>query len=208
MVIGYPVDDHKISQVFGNDVSQDVVYSEFYKIFDNKHCGVDFPVPVGSKVKASFSGIVVRTDNHPGMGNVVGIRNGNIVALFAHLSSTELRLGEIVSVNKLIGLSGCTGSACPTPHLHFELRDLTKKSLKEMVFDPPFGKEVLQFQDRFEYVVNNQNTPKTLKKISSMYFGTETNWKLFKLVNNLDHNGDLLLEEGKSIVIPNYTDIE
>lgn len=208
MVIGYPVDDHNISQVFGHDVSHDSVYSEFYKIFDNKHCGVDFPVPVGSKVKASFPGIVVRIENHPGMGNVVGIRNGNIVALYAHLSSVDLRMGEIVSTNKLIGLSGSTGSACPIPHLHFELRDLTKNSLKEMVFDPPFGKEALQFQDRFEYVVNNQNTSKTLKKISSMYFGTETNWKLIKQVNKVEQDEDTLLEEGKSIVIPNYTDIE
>jgi len=208
MVIEYPVEDHNISQVFGNDVSQDLVYSEFYKIFDNKHCGVDFPVPVGSKVMSSFSGIVVRIENHPGMGNVLGIRNGNIVALYAHLNSITLHLGEIVSKNQFIGTSGSTGSACPTPHLHFELRDLTKPTLKEMVFEPSFGKEVQQYQDRFDYVVNNQNTQKTLKKIAAMYFGAEACWKLIKQVNDINHDGDMLLEEGKSIIIPNYTDIE
>lgn len=208
MVIEYPVDDRNVSQQFGNDVSKDLIYSEFYKMFDNKHCGVDFPVSIGSKVISSFPGIVVRIENHPGMGNVIGIRNGNIVALYAHLSSNMLNLGEVVSANKIIGLSGNTGSACPTPHLHFELRDLMKNSLKEMVFDPPFGKEVCQFQYRFDYVVNNKNTQKTLKVITKMYFGTERHWKLIKQVNKLDIDGDTLLEDGKNLIIPNYTDIE
>jgi murein DD-endopeptidase MepM/ murein hydrolase activator NlpD len=208
MVIGYPVDDHQISQAFGNDVSQDLIYGEFYKQFDNKHCGVDFPVPVGTEIKSSFPGIVVRSENHPGMGNVLGIRNGNIVALYAHLSNITPCLGEIVPANILIGLSGCTGSACPSPHLHFELRDLTKPTLKEMVFNPPFGEEAQQYKDRFKYVVNNRNTQKTLKKISSMYFGTESEWMLIKQINGLDLAGDALLTEGKILIIPNYTDIK
>lgn len=204
MFINYPVEEQTISQSFGNDVTGDPVYGKFYKVFDNKHCGVDFPVPVGTKVKVSFSGVVVRAENHLGMGNVVGIRNGNIVALYAHLGSISLHLGDVVGCGDIVGLSGCTGEACSIPHLHFELRDITRSTLKDMVFNPPFNGEVEQFKNSFEYTVNNKNTQKTLKKVSLLYFGTEEKWKLLKQTNNLNIRGDDFLDEGSRVIIPNF----
>lgn len=204
MLINYPVEDQTISQPFGNDVTGDPVYSKFYELFDNKHCGVDFPVPVGTEIKVSFPGVVVRLENHLGMGNVVGIRNGNIVALYAHLSSISLQLGDVVNAGDIVGLSGCTGEACPTPHLHFELRDITKPTLKDMVFNPPFNREVEQFKNSFEYIVNNKNTQKTLKKLSLLYFGTEEKWESIKRINGLNIGGDDFLGDGSRIIIPNF----
>jgi len=206
MVLRYPVENTEISQVFGHDVSGDPIYGKFYEIFDNKHCGVDFPVPEGTTVKTSFPGIVVRSEYHDGMGNVAGIRNGNIVALYAHLDKISLSLGDILEAGDIVGVSGNTGKACVKPHLHFELRDLTKPSLKEMVFDPPFGKEINQYRERFEYIVNNKNTQKTLKKLSHMYFGTEDKWDLIKQTNNLNIDGDTQLDDGAKVVIPNFTE--
>lgn len=205
MIVNYPVDDSKISQHFGNDVTNDPLRSKFYEIFDNKHCGVDFPVPIGTEVKVAFPGIVVRAENHDGMGNVVGIRNGNIVALYAHLNNISVKLGMVVEIGDRIGLSGGTGNTCVKPHLHFELRDLTKPSLKEMVFDPPFENEIKQYKERFEYTVNNKNTQKTLKKLSMMYFGKEDDWMLIKQTNNLDIDGNAVLENDKKMIIPNYS---
>ncbi len=208
MFVNFPVDDKKISQHFGHDTTGDPVYGKFYEIFDNKHCGVDFPIPVGTKVKASFSGIVVRIENHDGMGKVVGVRNGNIVALYAHLSDFYVNLGDIIHTGDLIGMSGCTGKACVAPHLHFELRDISKSSLKEMVFDPPLEREIKQFIDTFDYVVNNKNTQKTLKNLSILYFGTDKKWNLIKKANRLGIEGDALLEDGLKISIPNYSETE
>lgn len=149
MKIKYPVKDKTISQPFGRDVVGDPVYGSFYKQFNNKHCGVDFPVKVGTPVYASFSGKVVRVEDHKGMGLVVGVQYKNILALYAHLSSIKVKVGQYVSAGDEIALSGQTGAACPTPHLHFELRDISKNSLKDMVFNPPFGQEVKQLQENF-----------------------------------------------------------
>jgi len=204
MIIKYPIADRAISQEFGRNAAQDLVYRKFYELFDYKHCGVDFSVPVGTRVYASFPGIVVRNENHVGMGNVIGIRNGNIVALYAHLDRSLATLGDIVDEGTLIGVSGCTGETCLTPHFHFELRDITKGSLKEMVFDPPFGQEPDCFRNIFVYFVNNKNTKKTLKSLSKLYFGTDERWPLIKSVNTLDTDGASLLEDDLKLIIPNY----
>ncbi len=204
MIIRYPVKDHTISQPFGRDASNDPIYKEFYATFDYKHCGVDFPLPVGTEVFASFTGVVVRCENHIGMGNVVGVRNGNIVALYAHLSKIFVQLGEIVKEGVLIGYSGDTGDACPTPHLHFELRDITKPTLREMVFEPPFDREATQYVSTFKYIVNNKNTKKTLKCLSKLYFGNESNWEVIKVCNGLSFDEYYILEDSSTVIIPNF----
>jgi len=204
MIIKLPVKDVSISQPFGRDTSNDPVYKKFYEIFDYKHCGVDFETPIGTKVYASFAGIVLRNENHRVMGNVVGIRNGNIVALYAHLSNNRIKVGDLIKEGELIGSSGDTGKACVTPHLHFELRDVTKPSLKEMVFDPPFGAEPENFVDTFVYTVNNKNTHKSLKSLSKLFFGTEERWKLIKEKNDLSLDGDDTVKQNSRITVPNF----
>lgn len=204
MIIRYPVTDHTISQEFGRDATPDPVYRKFYELFDYKHCGVDFSIPAGTNIYSSFPGIAVRNENHAGMGNTVGIRNGNIVALYAHLNKSLVNLGNVVNEGTLIGISGCTGKACLTPHLHFELRDITKESLKEMVFNPPFEQEPDCFRNTLEYVVNNKNTKKTLRSLSKLYFGIEEKWMLIKDANKLDIDGSEILEDSLKLTIPNY----
>lgn len=205
MIIKYPVTDRYISQPFGRDTSNDPIYKEFYSIFDNKHCGVDFPVSVGTDIFASYTGIVVRAENHLGMGKVVGIRNGNIVALYAHLSKVIVELGQIINSGDLVALSGATGQACPVPHLHFELRDLTKPSLKEMVFEPEFEKSVETHKETFEYIVNNKNSQKTLNFLSILYFGTERYWQKIKSINSFNCDSSSHLEDGSVVIIPNFS---
>ncbi len=206
MRFGYPVDIKKynIVQEFGYDNSNDKERSKFYKLFDNKHPGIDFSTPVGTDIYASFDGIVVRKEFHKGMGNVLGIRNGNIVALYAHLREFSVNLGDIVSSGQLLGLSGKTGAACITPHLHFELRDISRNSLKEMVFNPSFGKESKRHTETFFYKVNNKNTKKNLFYLSIMYFGTGNYWTKIAETNNLKLKKDVELVQGSKITIPNY----
>ncbi len=205
MIIHYPVKNHTVSHAFGFDNSTHPERGDFYSLFDNKHPGVDFPVAKGTEVFAAFPGIVVRREFHKGMGNVIGVRNGNIVALYAHLSEFAVSLGEVVDVGYLIGLSGETGDACLSPHLHFELRDISKTGLRNMVFNPSFEKECENYKDTFTYVVNNKNTPKTLKTLSLLYFGSEKYCEVIKEtngMNTLDPNTELL--DGTTITIPNY----
>jgi murein DD-endopeptidase MepM/ murein hydrolase activator NlpD len=62
------------------------------------------------------------------MGLVVGVQYKNILALYAHLSSIKVKVGQYVSAGDEIALSGQTGAACPTPHLHLSLEILLKNT--------------------------------------------------------------------------------
>jgi hypothetical protein len=58
-----------------------------------------------------------------GYGNVVLVDMGSgIEALYAHLSSIGVHVGEEVVPGEKLGNAGCTGY-CTGTHLHFELRD-------------------------------------------------------------------------------------
>ena len=204
-ILIYPTEETTIDQPFGLDNSKHPLRKDFYTIFDNKHSGVDFPIAVGSKVYCSYSGVVVRREFHEGMGNVIGIRNGNIVFLYAHLDKFKVKLGQIVKQGELVGLSGKSGAACPTAHLHFELRDITKPTLKEMVFEPKFNQKLTNHKNTFEYIVNNTNTEKSLASLSKLYFGTEKSWNSIRNINsNLSsyHKNQILPDE-LIVIIPN-----
>ncbi|PJA40847.1 hypothetical protein CO178_01460, partial [candidate division WWE3 bacterium CG_4_9_14_3_um_filter_34_6] len=126
------------------------------------------------------------------------------IALYAHLSEFRINLGEIVSAKEIIGLSGDTGSACLEPHLHFELRDISKSPLKAMVFKPCFEQELTSLHENFIYNVNNENTQKTLRYLAIMYFGNAKYWEMIRDTNQLHIEMNDVLEQGKKIIIPNY----
>ncbi len=205
-VLGRPVDSNfKVWQEFG-EIRPETTWA--YAEFGGQHSGVDFYMPEKNKIRCSFEGVVVRREFHKGMGNVVGIRNGNIVVLYAHLSEFEINLGEIVGAGDLVGLSGNTGAAtlADVPHLHFELRDITKPSLKEMVFEPVFGKPIKQWRETFTYKINNQNTIKTWRFLALRYLGDEGKWLKVRGMNrelmNIGVND--VLEEKTEVIIPNF----
>ena len=57
-----------------------------------------------------------------GYGNLVKVSlSGGWVALYAHLASWRVHVGEQVSAGQRLGTAGCTGW-CTGTHLHFELR--------------------------------------------------------------------------------------
>lgn len=204
LTFDYPFKKHIINHPFGEDNTNDPIKKDFYKLFENRHPGVDFVVSVGTQVFASFPGIVARKEFHKGMGNVLGVRNGNIVVLYAHLSEFGVELSQIVKCGELIGLSGNSGDATTEPHLHLETRDITKPTLNDMVFDPPFGKK-LKIKSQITYKVNNSDTIKTLKFLSIRYFGSEKYWrKILKVNPKLKAIPEKTLSDGTIILIPNY----
>jgi murein DD-endopeptidase MepM/ murein hydrolase activator NlpD len=198
-VLQRPVDQKfPIGQDFG-EVRDDT--TQFYSLFDGKHPGIDFYLPEGNKVKSSYDGVVVRLEWHDGMGNVIGIRNGNILSLYAHLTEFKVRIGEVVTVGKLIGISGNTGKAThdDKPHLHFELRDLSKTELKDMVFCPQFDIAVSNWTDEFRYVVNNNNSQKTWELLGERYLGDSNKGKRIQKRNPAVSR----LDDSEIIIIPN-----
>ena len=85
------------------------------------HRGVDLDVPSGTPVQAMAEARVRFAGVMRGFGNVVWLdHGGDLLTVYAHLSSIQVREGEPVRGGAVIGLSGATGDVT-TPHLHFEV---------------------------------------------------------------------------------------
>ena len=89
--------------------------------------GVNLSVPVGTKVKASESGVVAYAGNElKGYGNLILVRHkNNWVSAYAHNSKLLVKRGDKVSRGQVIAKSGKSGTV-NQPQLHFELRKGSK----------------------------------------------------------------------------------
>ena len=108
------------------------------------HAGIDLGAPIGSPVLAAFTGTVVSSDWMGGYGNAVLLQHGaGLRSLYAHLSESLVRPGQVVMQGTVIGLSGSTGNSTG-PHLHFEMRRLS--SGEWVAFDPGSDLKAAQSQ--------------------------------------------------------------
>lgn len=100
------------------------------------HHGVEFNVPYGTEILAASAGTVVvagsdaetaygpHTDFY---GNLVVLQHGfqvggqPVFTLYGHLNEVLVTVGQQVTAQQTIGLSGATGVA-DGPHMHFEVR--------------------------------------------------------------------------------------
>jgi len=117
----YPIfSNTRISQHFGARPS-------YYKRFGLRgHSGVDFAVRVGTAVRSSYWGTVIKVGNNPkGYGLYIKVEYENFVFLYGHLSSIITKKGCYVTRGQIIGYSGNTGLSTG-PHLHFGIQDKTK----------------------------------------------------------------------------------
>jgi murein DD-endopeptidase MepM/ murein hydrolase activator NlpD len=89
------------------------------------HTGIDIGSLLSLDVRAAGPGLVEATGfaaGFDGYGNIVLVDMGSgIEALYAHLASVRVAVGDVVFAGELLGQAGCTGS-CTGTHLHFELR--------------------------------------------------------------------------------------
>jgi murein DD-endopeptidase MepM/ murein hydrolase activator NlpD len=85
--------------------------------------GLDILMPEGSDVKAAENGVVIYASNGlKGFGNTVLVRHdGELVTVYAHAKSLNVKRGDKVQRGQVIAQSGMTGSA-KRPKLHFEVR--------------------------------------------------------------------------------------
>lgn len=85
------------------------------------HRGVDLAVPTGTPVHSMAPGRVRFAGVQRGYGNVVWVdHGGDVLSVYAHLSSISVQAGERVAGGQVLGLSGSSGDAT-APHLHFEI---------------------------------------------------------------------------------------
>ena len=78
--------------------------------------------PAGTSIRAFGAGTVIEAGPRGGYGNLVVIDHGNgITSRYAHQSSLDVEVGQVVTAGDVIGRVGSTG-ASTGPHLHFEIR--------------------------------------------------------------------------------------
>jgi murein DD-endopeptidase MepM/ murein hydrolase activator NlpD len=92
------------------------------------HPGIDIGTLRSLDVTAAAPGVVTATGyvspTYDGYGQVVVVDMGyGLEALYAHLSSVGVEIGQTVTTGQKLALAGCTGY-CTGTHLHFELRDI------------------------------------------------------------------------------------
>lgn len=109
----HPV-DKKISSPFGA-----------MRFVNNKvvgyHSGIDYPVPVGTPLKATNDGKVIFAGQLPSTGYTLVIDHGmNIFSSYSHMSSFNVKVGQMIKKGDNVGKSGNTGFTTG-PHLHFTI---------------------------------------------------------------------------------------
>lgn len=107
----YPTSQRSISSGFGAGRA------------GGSHAGVDFPVPIGTAVRAALSGIVQKAawnavTGRTGKGMLLS-HEGNRNTYYGHLSAFVAKVGQAVERGQIIAKSGNTGRSTG-PHLHFE----------------------------------------------------------------------------------------
>lgn len=100
---------------------KEIKVTQGYRFF---HPGLDLDGNTGDPIKAMKKGVVeVAESSSVGYGKHVIIDHGdNLKTLYAHLSKINVKVGDEVNTDTVIGLMGSTGHSTGD-HLHLEVRD-------------------------------------------------------------------------------------
>lgn len=151
-VFGWPLAKILITQLFGSTADSKRLYTS------GTHNGVDFGTPVGTPVKAVFSGTVTATGNTDlqagcySYGKWVLLKHPNgLSTIYGHLSSISVSTGASVDTGDLIGLSGNTGYTTG-PHLHLTV--FATQGMRVQVYTSSIGckKVTIPIADKSAYL--------------------------------------------------------
>lgn len=108
-----------INPIKGGDVIGCFCYRTYPDV--EFHEGVDIAADYGTPIRASAAGTVVAAGYDGGYGLKVDIDHGNgYHTWYAHLSLSQVHVGEHVYKGEQIGLAGATGFATGS-HLHYQI---------------------------------------------------------------------------------------
>jgi murein DD-endopeptidase MepM/ murein hydrolase activator NlpD len=87
-----------------------------------RHLGIDFGAPIGTTIYSMNDGVVVKAKKYLAYGNTIVVdHGGGIYSIYLHMSVMDVREGDQVKQNQILGLSGDTGYVTG-PHLHLSLK--------------------------------------------------------------------------------------
>ena len=88
----------------------------------NPHAGIDFRGGVGTPIGSPAGGTIVMVEDLYFTGKTVVIDHGGAMySILAHMSATEVRVGQEVRPGNIVGAVGATGRVTG-PHLHWSIR--------------------------------------------------------------------------------------
>jgi hypothetical protein len=124
----------KLSNPVGNGTLISQLYGEnptyYQRIISHglpitAHNGIDFSLPVGSRLYAADNGIVLYANwSGNGFGNLIKVQSAWGQYIYAHLASFAVVPNQKVERGQIIGYSGNTGRSTGA-HLHFGVRRRT-----------------------------------------------------------------------------------
>ncbi len=110
-----PVENGRYTSYFGYRVSP--ITGEY-----GFHSGLDIAAPEGTKIRAAFSGRVLKSGFDSKAGNYLYLsHNDGLVTFYCHCSEITVEAGTVVRRGETVALVGSTGYSTG-PHLHFEVR--------------------------------------------------------------------------------------
>ncbi len=107
------------------------ISSRYGRRWGRMHHGIDITSPEGKRIHAAGKGIVSFVGYKKGYGRTVIIKHKRHQTLYAHMSRILVNHGDYVDQGQTVGKVGQTGNA-KGAHLHFEIRDLSNKTLDPM----------------------------------------------------------------------------
>jgi murein DD-endopeptidase MepM/ murein hydrolase activator NlpD len=111
--MGLPIKDGKIT----------TAYKKLGKMWSRGyHTGVDFACKEGTDILAVANGKVEAANWGKSYGTQIVQKVEGGWVIYAHLSKSLVKAGDMLTMGQHIGESGNTGNSSG-PHLHFEMRD-------------------------------------------------------------------------------------
>jgi murein DD-endopeptidase MepM/ murein hydrolase activator NlpD len=111
--MGLPIKDGKIT----------TAYKKLGKMWSKGyHTGVDFACKEGTDILAVANGKVEAANWGKSYGTQIVQKVEGGWVIYAHLSKSLVKAGDMLTMGQHIGESGNTGNSSG-PHLHFEMRD-------------------------------------------------------------------------------------
>lgn len=141
---------------FGAQPVDDQMRAQFQMWGIDGHHGIDFGVPMASRVLAVDKGTVSQAGENGDFGITVTIEHAWGQSLYAHLLEAKVDVGQTVKPGNLIAASGKTGKA-RGPHLHFGIKPE----------DPDVTNGYRGFVDPAPYLFDKARDPQSLIKTSS-----------------------------------------
>lgn len=124
ITLRYPFNGtHPVASHFGEIPVENTLKQKYKEWGIKGHHGIDFKLPLGTKVVATDSGNVVQAGNNNDFGISVTLEHGWGMSFYAHLKETHVSLDQQIKTGQIIGLSGQSGFTTGA-HLHFGIKPL------------------------------------------------------------------------------------